>query len=746
MHDHTGKQVATGMSPPIMITDDHKSNKVKAARKRPRTDSDVPSQAPSTSFAPSFTTPQQHQSMQYNFNAPAHPPPMNSTPPPLSIQPRPETMSKAQLDALSQMTTHMQQQQSSSLNAALLSTLDPKIEKSTTPIIPSPSPQQQQSLERPQLQRLIPNEGPTFGGIEVTILGTNFRPGLTVLFGDVPAASTHFWSPNTLVCILPAVTEPGPVVVCFKEYPVMMDSQEVMLFTYYNENDRALMELALQVVGLKMTGKVEDAREIAMRIVQGGNKSNGSSSSTSAGGDQNQQPPQQQQQLERQIIQVLEVMDTMADVYSEDVSMTNAQGHTMLHLAAMLGFNKLTHALIDLGCDVDMTDRNGSTPLHYAAWYGHEDVVRTLLEEGNAEPEITNLLDKRPMHLARDGSIRTLLHNHLPLSETSGDSSHGMLSDAMSADVDTSFDEEEDDDDSEDDGWIGEEEDDDNMIESPIYYSDSSLTTEENDATLSYGMRHRKNRLQQHPVVQYLEQEDESNDDEEGVIPDAQPVHEDAMIQGSSDDEMMVSNTTQQKNWIERTLSHFQPKQQDQNHDDDTSFLQHIKNNIATKPGELNLKTIADHLLQLPRPTTMIANMTVRFSGEDNSRPPNAATPAPEHQEPEQTLAWYMALAYAMGARSSSQEQEQSSMRPSRKEHHLSPFAETSSSSSSSSTSPSSSSITHPSSSSSSSAVYDNYYSSTSLQAAVRDPKRRDKRLFVFWVPLFWRKYTFVYS
>lgn len=759
MHDHTGKQVATGMSPPIMITDDHKSNKVKAARKRPRTDSDVPSQAPASSFAPSFTTPQQHQQMQYNFNAPAappQPPPMTSTPPPLSIQPRPETMSKAQLDALSQMTTHMQQQQQQQqpLNAALLSTLDPKIEKSTTPVMQSPQ-QQQQSMERPQLQRLIPNEGPTFGGIEVTILGSNFRPGLTVLFGDVPAASTHFWSPNTLVCILPAVTEPGPVVVCFKEYPVMMDSQEVMLFTYYNENDRALMELALQVVGLKMTGKVEDAREIAMRIVQGGNKSNGSSSSTGAGGDQNQQqqqqqPQQQQQQLERQIIQVLEVMDTMADVYSEDVSMTNAQGHTMMHLAAMLGFNKLTHALIDLGCDVDMTDRNGSTPLHYAAWFGHEDVVRTLLEEGHAEPEIANLLDKRPMHLARDGSIRTLLHNHLPLSEASGDSSHGMLSDAMSADVDTSFDEEEEDDDS-DDGWIGEEEEDDDIIESPVYYSDSSLTTEENDVTLSYGLRHRKNRMQQHPVVQYLEQEDESNDDEEGVIPDAQPVHEDAMVQGSSDDEMMVSNTTtQQKNWIERTLSHFQPKQpqQDQNADDDTSFLQHIKNNIATKPGELNLKTIADHLLQLPRPTTMIANMTVRFSGEDSSRPPNTTTPTPEHQEPEQTLAWYMALAYAMGARSSSQEQEQSSMRPSRKQHHLSPFAEPSSSSSPSSSSPASSSITHPPSSSpssSSSAVYDNYYSSTSLQAAVRDPKRRDKRLFVFWVPLFWRKYFFMH-
>ncbi|KAL0076032.1 hypothetical protein J3Q64DRAFT_1608879, partial [Phycomyces blakesleeanus] len=36
MHDHTGKQVATGVSPAIMITDDHKSNKSRVGQKRQR--------------------------------------------------------------------------------------------------------------------------------------------------------------------------------------------------------------------------------------------------------------------------------------------------------------------------------------------------------------------------------------------------------------------------------------------------------------------------------------------------------------------------------------------------------------------------------------------------------------------------------------------------------------------------------------------------------------------------------------
>jgi hypothetical protein len=138
-------------------------------------------------------------------------------------------------------------------------------------LIPSSTTQAKGALvtERPQMQRMIPNEGPMDGGIEVTILGSGFRPGLTCMFGDVAATNTHYWSPNTLVCILPPATEPGAVVVSFKEFPVVADSQDLTLFTYCNENDRALMELALQVVGLKMTGKVEDARDIAMRIVEG---------------------------------------------------------------------------------------------------------------------------------------------------------------------------------------------------------------------------------------------------------------------------------------------------------------------------------------------------------------------------------------------------------------------------------------------------------------------------------------------
>ncbi|KAI7859282.1 hypothetical protein BDC45DRAFT_497269 [Circinella umbellata] len=842
MQDHTGKTVASGMSPPIMITDDHKSNKVKAGRKRARVDTEQPNTqamlAAAASFG-AFNHPQQvNGSQQPSIQYPPSFP--NSQ---LSIQPRPDqtaiapsvtqqqqsnsqrqspvptARASAQVSPINPaMNMFLQQQQQpqmsqiQQLGPNLFSSLSAPTATSNnntptstssknstrTPPLASATPPPQTTTaaaERPLLQRLIPNEGPTYGGIEVTILGTNFRSGLTVMFGDVVASNTHFWSPNTLVCILPSVAEPGPVVVSFKEYPVVMGSSEVTLFTYYNENDRALMELALQVVGLKMTGKVEDAREIAMRIVQGGNQnqrssgtgtgSNGGGNSDSTGDNnsnetqqqqrQHHQPPQQAN-LERHIIQVLEVMDTMEDVQWSDVSIANAQGHTMLHLAAMLGFTKLTLALLDLGCSVDNADRNGATALHYASWFGHEDVVRVLLEEGDADPEIYDLRNKRPMHLAKDNTVRTLLLNHMPLDdrETSESSHHNdSLSDIMSADVDTSYDEGgessleedgdsnyDDDDDDDDRVWIDSETED-RIAWPQAYLSDSSTASSELSPTASEGLRRRRNQQQPQPQqswpyrsvgsIQYLQQDDEdSNSADE--IPDAQPVHErDSTLVSSSDDE--IPSDKKSSNWMQRTLSHFQ-QQKTNNHQrstsQDSSFLQNLKNNIATKPSEMNLKSIADHLLQLPRPTTMIANMSIRLSPDVS--PKNTANNPPTNEEPEQTLAWYMALAYAMGARnsqpppnssssSSTASSTSSSSRPNRKQHHTFSYP---ASSSASTSSPIISSRSEASNS------YDSFNTPKGLET-MEDKKRKDQRLLSFWVPLlvcmvFWLIYQIAYS
>ncbi|KAI9485544.1 MAG: hypothetical protein EXX96DRAFT_545508 [Benjaminiella poitrasii] len=608
MHDQTGNRVATGMSPPIMITDDHKSNKINktGGRKRPRiTTNDA---KPPNNITPITTT----------TNTPVLAPNYFSSQP-YHIQPRPIL-------------------QSPTADSPISTTYSEKL-IITPPEQPSPI-----------LQRLIPSEGPTFGGVEVTLLGSGFRAGLTCMFGDVAASSTHYWSPNTLVCILPPATEAGTVVVSFKEYPLVVDSQDVMLFTYYNENDRALMELALQVVGLKMTGKVEDAREIAMRIVQGGNNNNSSDNQ-----QQQQQPMNHSLVLEQHIIQVLEIMKSFSDVDPSDVSLTSAQEHTMLHLAAMLGFTKLTEFLLQLGCDVNAVDKNGYTALHYAAWYGHADVVRSLMTTGHADPDMTNRWNKRPLNLTESEPIQAIL--------LSSDSEEDYLlssSDAQSADIDTSFDEEEEDDRSS--VWLSDHQE---QFPVQVWPSTTSYTSTDEDESFEDGYLGSSAATTTAITttttsIQYLSTEESITHSADEIL-DAEPLHEIANI--SDDDE--EPPLTKEMNWMQRTLSHFQQPSHDA-----SSFLQNIKNNMPAKPTDL-----ADLL----RPT--LANM---FSQPQN--------------KPEDQLAWYMALAYAMGARSLVE--QQGDIKQEEKEEEESTT------------------------------------SSQSQPPTQQAKKRRDKRLFSFWVPM----------
>ncbi|KAG8935102.1 SPT3 Dosage dependent suppressor of Ty-induced promoter mutations-like protein [Tulasnella sp. 418] len=302
----------------------------------------------------------------------------------------------------------------------------------------------------PVIHRLIPCSGPMHGGIEVTILGANFMPQHECVFGDVVATSTQLWSDNTLVCILPPSPCPGPVVVSFKGVPIvpgigmgvmdgmmglggMGSNNGLQLFTYLDNTDRALMELALQVVGLQMTGRIEDAKNVAMRIV-GSNSSDmsGGTSTTAAGNGQtmttaSSQPsgsdtvfdPRQllalggrSRDFQSVIIEFLSLMKvelgeqdginpSSRPSIEEAISHTNPSGQTLLHLSTILGFHKLVSALINYGIDVDVRDRNGYTALHFAAVCGRLACAR-LLVEGGADVEIVEGKGKTAMQLAKE--------------------------------------------------------------------------------------------------------------------------------------------------------------------------------------------------------------------------------------------------------------------------------------------------------------------------------------------------------
>ena len=269
----------------------------------------------------------------------------------------------------------------------------------------------------PKMTRLIPSTGPCFGGIEITVLGANFYAGLTAMFDSTPALPTQFWSPNTLICILPPRIQPGTTVVTFKEHPSITlpqsgDMTEMMLFTYVDESDKALMELALQVVGLKMTGRLEDARNIALRIVgsQVANGQQGQQQQQQHQGQQQQQGQQHQSMpdfsaLVRDLIlsfgdqetdlefqagledRILTLLTVLSELPAPGQGVVNLgrrdTGHRLLHFGAMKGLDRLVEALVAYpDIEIDAMDMNGYSALHYACWRGQVRSTQLLVEKG----------------------------------------------------------------------------------------------------------------------------------------------------------------------------------------------------------------------------------------------------------------------------------------------------------------------------------------------------------------------------
>ncbi|KAG0028537.1 hypothetical protein BGZ82_008396 [Podila clonocystis] len=170
--------------------------------------------------------------------------------------------------------------------------------------------QQKQAIlarQKPRVQKIIPSRGSVEGGTEITLLGSGFFPGMVPTFDGVPALSVQYYGAETVICKLPPRGYPGTVVVkahnsgdslggakangmadgssSNNELVRTMaqlfggpgtslgglglgDDDVGVLFEYEeNKGDRDLMALALQVLGMKMNGRVEPPHQVAMRIM-----------------------------------------------------------------------------------------------------------------------------------------------------------------------------------------------------------------------------------------------------------------------------------------------------------------------------------------------------------------------------------------------------------------------------------------------------------------------------------------------
>jgi hypothetical protein len=169
------------------------------------------------------------------------------------------------------------------------------------------------------------------------------------------------------------------------------------------------MELALQVVGLGMTGKIEDAKSVALRIVgntgDDGPENNNPATTMQMTSTRDLRPllfarAGETDNFESRLIDFLSILDTPmagsapSSVYTANaISHASSSGLTLLHLSTFLGFNSLTRFLIAHGADLDARDRNGFTPLHFAALSQSNTCASALIKAG-ADLDIVNSLGK----------------------------------------------------------------------------------------------------------------------------------------------------------------------------------------------------------------------------------------------------------------------------------------------------------------------------------------------------------------
>lgn len=265
-----------------------------------------------------------------------------------------------------------------------------------------------QPQRSPVIHKLTPGEGPKSGGIEVTCLGSGFRVGLEVMFGDAQATTTTYWGESALVCLVPPAIQAGSVPVTIKHnYTQRIPSppNKQVFFRYIDDEEQELMKHALALVNSKFYGIAPDSSDSARRIISqlednaqflGGSNYGSSqqrqvhSSIATTSGTAN---------LETTMLSCLNLVDLDDSPYPAAINAQGTGGQSMLHISASLGYYRLVAGLLARGANPDLRDNNGMSPMHMASLRGHLQVIRKLRSAGG-DPTLRSLNGFTPADMA----------------------------------------------------------------------------------------------------------------------------------------------------------------------------------------------------------------------------------------------------------------------------------------------------------------------------------------------------------
>ena len=323
--------------------------------------------------------------------------------------------------------------------------------QATAPVNVMQGPSNVISPQRPPtIHKLIPNEGSKAGGIEVTCLGSGFRQGLEVMFGDSLATTTTYWGETSIVCLLPPAVRAGIVAVTFKHqhnqhmqharYPSPPIPKQQVFFKYIDDDEQELVRHALLLVHQKMTGTIEDVGEIARRIINAQPHGTGSwGRGGQQGGDHGRQVNSLQTSLagaadtESAVLKCLDLIDLDDSPFQAHLNLRRPNGQSILHLGASLGYHRLVAGLLARGANPDLRDRNGMSPIHMAALHGHSPIVRRLRLAGG-DPTLRSLRGYTPADMATSPTVLDAIQamQYHVRSQSAGASTVSMRSQASS--------------------------------------------------------------------------------------------------------------------------------------------------------------------------------------------------------------------------------------------------------------------------------------------------------------------------
>ena len=266
----------------------------------------------------------------------------------------------------------------------------------------------------PVIHKLTPGEGSKSGGIEVTCLGSGFRQGLEVMFGDAKATTTTFWGESALVCLVPPALEAGTVPVTFQhnyEQNIPLSANKQALFRYVDDDEQELMKHALAIINRKWNGNATDAANAARNIISQFSSNSSFTAGSNQGNNQNRHSGSFNAamsgttDLESALLSCLDIVDLDDSPYQARLNTRGINGQSMLHLSASLGHYRLAAGLLARGANPDLRDNNGMTPMHIACLRGHARIIRKLRSAGG-DPNLRSLNGYIPADMATSQQAR----------------------------------------------------------------------------------------------------------------------------------------------------------------------------------------------------------------------------------------------------------------------------------------------------------------------------------------------------